>query len=493
MSRTVHSRLAVFLCVSAAFGVAGCPQPDPNPAGDLNWAVRAGGSGSDRGYALSLAGQNAFVVAGNHSGNAAFGAGGPHEALLPGYGGRDFFVARYGLDGTAAWAADAGGPLDDNAEDVTGLPDGGAVAAGYFQGALSVNGAKQGVVSAGARDALLIAYSAAGATEWVAHAGGAGGDEARGVDAYENGACVVAGRFEGSATFGLGEANETTLRASDGGDMFLAAYDAGGALQWAVQAGGLGSDYANDVSIAGDGSIVAAGAFEGPITFDAGGANETTLNSAGGTDFFVARFSGAGVLQWAVRAGCSCGDDRANAVAALTDGGAVVAGAHHGTASLGEDVVLTSWGGFDAFIARYDADGQAVWAAGGGSLGDDEAFDVQAWEDGGAVMTGSFTGRARFGGAWDEQVKLESKGREDVFVARYEADGAMDRVWTAGGDMLDQGRGVAALSDGGCLVAGRFRGAFTLGAGTAGETTLESRGACDVFAARYGEWPRLFP
>ena len=77
-----------------------------------------------------------------------------------------------------------------------------------------------------------------GALVWAKRAGGTSSDGGRGIATDGAGNSYVSGRFSGTATFGLGEANQTTLTSAGGPDIFVAKYDPSGALIWAKRAGG---------------------------------------------------------------------------------------------------------------------------------------------------------------------------------------------------------------------------------------------------------------
>ena len=72
---------------------------------------------------------------------------------------------------------------------------------------------------------------------WATRAGGSGLDRAWAIAQDGLGNTFVTGFFNGTATFGLGEANETTLASGGGDDMFVAQYDSSGLLA-VGQAGG---------------------------------------------------------------------------------------------------------------------------------------------------------------------------------------------------------------------------------------------------------------
>ena len=70
-----------------------------------------------------------------------------------------------------------------------------------------------------------------------------------------------------------------------------------------------------------------------------------------------------------------------------------------------------------------------------------------------ALVTGSFSGSVPFGIGEPAQTQLDSFGETDVFVARYARDGTLVWARSLGGGLADEGRGVAAVHDGGAAVA----------------------------------------
>lgn len=62
--------------------------------------------------------------------------------------------------------------------------------------------------------------------DWAKKAGGTGGDVVGGIAVDISGNSYVTGSFQGSATFGVGDTNETTLVSAGGDDIFVARYAA---------------------------------------------------------------------------------------------------------------------------------------------------------------------------------------------------------------------------------------------------------------------------
>ncbi|MDY6986929.1 MAG: SBBP repeat-containing protein, partial [Thermodesulfobacteriota bacterium] len=211
------------------------------------------------------------------------------------------------------------------------------------------------LTSAGSYDIFVAKYAPSGALLWAKQAGGTSSAWGDGIATDGSGNSLVTGSFEGTATFGAGEANETSLTSAGGPDIFVAKYASSGALLWAKQAGGADYDEGEGIAIDGSGNCLVTGFFEGTATFGAGEANETTLTSAGNFDIFVAKYAPSGALLWAKQAG-GIYSDQGYGLAIDGSGNCLVTGSFEGTATFGagaNQTPLTSAGGDDIFVAKY--------------------------------------------------------------------------------------------------------------------------------------------
>ncbi len=259
-----------------------------------------------------------------------------------------------------------------------------------------------------------------------------------------------------------------------------------GAHVWSRNIGGMNvGDVASPAAVAvdGSGSVVIVGKLTG--TIDLGGG---ALTSAGGGDFFVAKYSASGVYLWARRAG-SLADDRAGGVAVDRDGNVLVTGYFAGTIDLGGGV-LTATGG-NIFVAKYSAGGAHLWSesfgptttASGYAISNALAVDGS----GNVVVGGLFAGVGDFGGG-----PLSGAGGSDIFVAKYTAAGG--HVWSRrfGGTSTDRVNALAVDGSGNVVVGGIFMNTVDFGGGP-----LSSAGLYDMFIAKYTAagghvWSRRF-
>jgi uncharacterized delta-60 repeat protein len=302
----------------------------------------------------------------------------------------------------------------------------------------------------------------------------------------------VTGSFEGSATFGPGEANQTVLTSAGDTDIFIARYNLDGTLAWAKRAGGGWYDEGHGITVLSDNSTVVTGWFQNSATFGSGEPNETVLYSAGmgDTDIFIARYNPDGTLAWAKRAG-GPSLDWGYGITALSDNSTVVTGnfCEWGTFGPGElnETFLTSAGGNDIFIACYNPDGTLAWASSAGGVGQDLGLGITALSDNSTVVTGQFYDSATFGPGELNETVLTSAGDIDILTARYNPDGTLAWAKRAGGDSSDYGFGITTLSDNSTVVTGGFWDSATFGPGELNETVLTSAGLFDIFIARFNE------
>jgi hypothetical protein len=407
-------------------------------AGALVWAKQAGTgdiSGNDHasGSAIGVDGAGNSYVTGTFEGVATFGAGEANQTTLTGSG--DIFVAKYDSGGALVWAKRAGGADVEEAYGIAVDGAGNSYVTGLFgysdyqRGGTATFGAGEAnetILTSTALygDMFLAKYDSGGALVWVKRAGAAAVAFDIAVDTTGN--SYLTGHLDGVATFGPGDANETTLATTEDNEVFVAKYDSAGALVWVKRAGA----YAIGIGIAVDGvgNSYATGFFGGnglfraTATFGAGEANQTILTGAGDGDIFVAKYDRAGVLLWAKRAGGTKTDGGAG-IAVDGAGNSYVTGSFGSAATFGPEeanqTILSSAGDADLFVAKYDSSGALVWARRVGADASGRGIAVDA--AGNSYVTGSFGGSATFGVGETRQTILSSAGDVDVFVAKYAA------------------------------------------------------------------------
>ncbi|MBU0529355.1 SBBP repeat-containing protein [bacterium] len=386
------------------------------------WAKQSGGGNWDSGKGIATDNSGNSLVIGRFSGTAIFGTGEANQTILVSSGGDDIFVAKYDPNGALVWAKKAGGTLWEY---------------GY------------GIATDGSGNSLVTGY------------------------------------FGGTATFGAGEGNQTTLTSLGDREIFVAKYDPSGTLVWAKKAGGTLADEGYSIATDGSGNSLVTGCFYGTATFGTGEANQTILTSSGIHDIFVAKYDPNGALLWAKLAG-GLSWDSGNGIVTDGSGNSFVVGYFCQTATFGagetNQTVLTSSGSDDIFVAKYDPNGALVWAKQAGGTSDDDGYGIATDGSGNSLVTGYFREIVTFGVGEPNQTALTSSGGTDIFIAKYDPNGALMWARKAGGPSDDNGNGIAMDGSGNSFVTGYFQQTATFDG-----TTMVSSGSGDIFVAKYNQ------
>lgn len=426
------------LALSAACGPF---EPDPTGPGGGNGGgttpataipFRLGSTQPEEGRGIAYTGDG-MAMASWFTGRLDFDQGEPVTARTS-LGGQDIAVAKYALDGAFQWVVQIGGSGADVPYAVAATPDGGVVVAGYGSGGGQCGGVLAGV---GGRDVLLAKIGPTGACQWGILFGGSGDDEARAVAVDADGSIVVAGLFRGTADFDP-TGGAALLVARGGTDAFVARYTSEGAFVDVAQGGGAEDDLFAAVHVSNGGDVTAVGEIRGTATFGSSLA-PLLLQSVGGADIAVARYTALGGLRWAFRAGGPL-EDRATAVTEDPNGVALVAGTFEGQADFdpgpGASLVI-SQGAADVFLASYEPQAGA-WdglTRSFGGLGTEGVTGLARHVSGRILMTGFFQQTVDFDpGASARLVTARGTGGAgDFFLYAFSSTGNYAWVAPVGG------------------------------------------------------------
>lgn len=340
------------------------------------------------------------------------------------------------------WTRQFGTPGQDGASgvalDSTGI---------YFAG--SVNGLLPGQTAAGGFDAYVRKYDGNGNELWTRQFGSSAFDSAYGAAGDPTGLYVVgstSGSLPGQTSLGTGDA-------------FVRKYDTSGNEVWTRQFGSSDGDAASGVA-ADATSVYVAGYTTGTLR------GQTRF---GATDAFVQKYDANGNEQWTRQFGTAGADLADNVTVDAT--GVYVVGVTGG-ALPGQ----TAAGSGDAFVRKYDFNGNVLWTRQFGTAGGDRAFEA-AVSAAGLYVVGHVNGTSptSFEGA-------------NAFVRKYDPNGAL--IWNRefGSPVSGNTARAVAADATGIYVAGHVRGALP---------GLLALGSADAFVRKYDAagndvWTRQF-
>ena len=253
---------------------------------------------------------------------------------------------------------------------------------------------------------------------------------------------------------------------------------------WAKSVGNTSSDQGRSVATDASGNIFMTGYFAGStITF-----GTTTLTSAGSGDVFIVKYDTNGNVLWAKSAGGN-DYDLGNSITTDASGNVFITGMFESDTITFGTTVLTNADNTglyeDIFIAKYDTNGNLLWAKSAGGTAADVSNSVATDTNGNVFITGYFHSPAiTFGST---TLTNTTALYEDVFIVKYDTSGNM--IWakssgsSSSSSPSDRGQSVATDTSGNVFMTGYFEGASI----TFGTTTLTNTYADfgDVFIVKY--------
>lgn len=407
-------------------------------AEDDGWTRQFGTEGRDAATGVAVAGDGSLYVLGWTTLVL------PDQTSMGGL--RDSFVRKYSQNGNELWIRQFGSEEDDTPEGIA-LDDQGNL---YVVGRVYAHLPDQS--NEGLNDAFLRKYDSDGTEIWTRQFGTEERDSARSVVVDGGGSVYVVGETKGAFP---GFTHKEAYRAA-----FVRKYDGDGNELWARQFSTRADDFAKGLAVDGQGNLYVVGSVGSPI----GGELPGEVFLGGFSDAFVRKYDGDRNELWTRQFGTG-GRDTATDVVAGSGEGVYIVGETNG-AFPGQD----NLGGEDAFVRKYNSEGNELWTRQFGTSEADEANDV--------ALDGS--ANVYVVGETDEALpdQTYAGGFGDAFVRKYDGDGA--ELWTRqfGTEQIDLVDGVDIDDEGNLYLVGLTEGVLP------GQISLGGR---DAFAIKIAD------
>ena len=290
------------------------------------------------------------------------------------------------------------------------------------------------------------------------------------------GKIVITGTVKGTAYFDniVLQTNNTLATA------FVAKYNANGNIAWVNRATG-GESYAASLDTDNQGRIYAIGYYNG-----AGGAPQwgnISLPVPYGVVSYHTKLSTSGNVIWSKKINA-----KVSGIATNDAGSSYITGYFTGTASMGSGIVLTSAGGSDMMIARYNGNGNVIWARSAGGTAPDYGYDLDIDQDGNCYVVGEYQSATA---SFDTEVLgLSSELDGAGFAARYLPNGNIDWVEPIVPKDYAQAERISTTATGKCHIITSYQysgGSLKFGS----DITLTNAGGNDVIAKLDGNAIRI--
>lgn len=269
------------------------------------WSTYYGGTGSDRGYAVTTDAVGNVFLAGTTTSATGIATGGALNTTLA--GGTDAFLVKFDSAGMRQWATYYGGTALDQVQGIACDDSTNIYMAGYTLSTTNIAspGSYQSSF-AGAQDGFLVKFDSSGNLAWGTYYGGTAGDVLSSVTCDGSGNVYIAGTTISSSGISTAGSYQPVYTGGVGGDAFVARFSKTGSLQWGTYFGGSGSETANALTKNQSGAIYLTGATTSTSGIATPGTFQDTLG--GVQDAFVVKFDTSGSRIWATYFGGELGD-----------------------------------------------------------------------------------------------------------------------------------------------------------------------------------------
>ena len=289
------------------------------------------------------------------------------------------------------------------------------------------------------------------------------------------------------------------------GSTYLAKFSSYGTVLWATYYGAgyaTSDETSNNIATDSKGNVFITGAAGSNAGIVTSGAYKTSLT---GANVFLSKFSPDGVLVWGTYFGGNWTDE-SNAVATDNDGNVFISGntgSSTGIATSGAHQTAIAILGRQstAFLAKFDNNGSLKWATYYGGRGYDEANAIATDINGNAYLTGTTSSGEGISTPGAYKTVYQGGGISyDAFIAKFSPNG--DLLWGTyyGGDLDDEGNGIASDASGNIYITGWTQSTSAIATSGAFQTSFGGGAAYepnDAFLAQFSndgalEWATYF-
>jgi hypothetical protein len=395
-------------------------------AGNVLWAISAGGTSGDIGYAVDTDMNGNVYIAGSSS-SSVLTIG---TVTINKNHSEDFWVAKLDNAGNVIWAKSFFGDQQDVAKGIAVDQNGNVIVVG-FSGSNNLVIGTNTITNVAGDFAFIAKFDTNGNVMWVRHAAGDGSEQARDVDIDPNYNDIFVTGFYNSSTLTFGNHTITNTKVtnaplanSQAYDVFVVKYDANGVANWVRTAGGREDEFGLSISVAPTtnlyiaGYVYIGGEYTSP-TFTVG--NGISINNTGTSgqfeDVFLLKYDASnGDPMWASTIG-GTNRDYFGGVTAVRNAGVVMSGSFKSASLNSGTVSATKIGAtdnYDIFVSAFASSGEAVMIKTAGGTSDERSLDVIIDNMYNVYATGYYYSMP----ASFDAIQLMNSGNGDMFTAQ---------------------------------------------------------------------------
>lgn len=386
------------------------------------------------------------------------------------------------------WAIPFQGLYNSESTDITVDNSGNVYTTGWFEvnADFDPSASTYNLNSSASRTAYISKHDTNGNIIWAVKIGDSGYNQGNSVFIDSNSNIYITGYYQDTADFNPSATEVFNMTSTGVYDVFVLKLDNNGNFIWAKSFGGTSVDMGLDI-VAGSNEVYVSGRYQGTIDLDPG-ANTSNVTSNGSLDAFLLKLDENGDFLWGNSFG-GTSNERAESIGLDSLGNVIALFFYNGTVDFDPSASvsnLTSAGGSDAAIVKFDANGNFIWAKSMGGTSTEEPSKLVIDSNNNIISTGYFSSTADFDPS-GSIANLTATGSFNVFVSKLDEDG--NYIWAKAikSDVNCDAKGIAIDSNNNILVNGLFSGITDFNPDSVIINNVTSNGGNDVFVTKLDE------
>gem|GEM_PF-6215899 len=456
---------------------------DPWP--QLMWGTYYGGNQYEKELGVVTDALENVYVCGQTYSTANIATAGAHQVTKN--SGYDGFIAKLDGFGQRVWATYYGGPLHDYIHDITLDAVGNVYVCGstFSTSAIATAGAHQTAISGG-EEAFLVKFDNNGVRQWGTYYGGTAYDKFTMLKVAPSGNIYAGGETGSANNIATAGSYKPTI-SSTWTDAFVVKFDPAGVRDWGTYFGGDSAEFVRDGLIIDVlENVYITGKTKSINGISSPGAYQPASGSSGNDyDAFVAKLTTSGNMVWSTYYGGTASDEgfdlSLNSTGDLYVVGWTFSNNNISTSGSFQEIY---GGATDAFIAKFNSNGNCVRGSYFGGISDDMINAIQVDANGELVLSGSTKGTTGLATPYVHQSSY--MGVEDMLLIKF--DSLLQRSWCTyfGGTNAENSWDVCVTTSGYYYVCGDAK-SLTLVATSGVHQSTYGGGTQDGYIARFAE------
>lgn len=350
------------------------------------WGTYFGGNFDEFSSAISIDNSSNIYLCGYTTSDKNIATSGAHQTEFTLY--YDAFIAVFDSNGVRKWSTYYGGNHEDGATDIAISKLGDIYVCGNTKAsnAISTESSHQFTLG-GDNDAFLVRFDQNGTRIWGTYYGGSNSEWGSSLAVDEKGDIYLCGSTSSTNSIATENSFDTILSGQN--DVFLTKFSSNGERIWGTYFGGNWSDEPTSIAVDNNGYIYICGSTSSTKDFATSGSFQENQN--GFFDAFLAKFTPDGYREWATYYG-GIGYDVGSEVTTFNGEDIYLCGSTSSLTNISSvDAHQQTHGGgyYDAFLVKFDKNGNRKWGTYYGGIGNDNSLSTTTDNFGNIYFCGS--------------------------------------------------------------------------------------------------------